>query len=472
MRPPLSNILIVDDEPSICWGLSQIAARLGHEVTTASSAERGLEVAEARPPNLLVLDVRLPGMDGLAAMKLFRRLIGEAPIIVITAFGDLATAVRAVEQGAFEYVLKPFDLAEIRGAIERALQKAPSSALGVPMKPEEMLGQSAAMQAVFKRIALAAAADAAVLLTGESGVGKELAASAIHQHSARRTAPLVAVNIAALNPTLAEAELFGHVEGAFTGAQQARKGLLVQADGGTLFIDEVADIPLPIQVKLLRALDQGEVLPVGADAPVNTKFRIISATHQNLIEKVAAGEFRHDLFYRLCTFEIALPALRERREDIRLLANHFVAQTSGGRAALAEETIVELERRPWFGNVRELRKAVEHALVLARSGTVLTAHLPPPLPELTTANCGKDADEDDQLGRAAKELASRLLDDPAFSGAVYDQFLEEIEPTLLAAALSRCGNQCAAAARALGIHRTTLKRKLDQYRLNEPAAAE
>jgi two-component system nitrogen regulation response regulator GlnG len=462
--------LIVDDEPSICWGLSQIGAALGHHVTTAASAEQGLEAAESSAPDLLILDVRLPGMDGLSAMKLFRRFIGEAPIIVVTAFGDLATAVRAVEQGAFEYVLKPFDLAEIRAAIERALRQAPRSSAARTMHAEEMLGQSPAMQAVFKRIALAAASDAAVLLTGESGVGKELAASAIHRHSARRHAPFVAVNIAALNPTLVEAELFGHVAGAFTGAQQARNGLLVQADGGTLFIDEVADIPLQIQVKLLRALDQGEVLPVGADAPVKTKFRVISATHQNLLQNIAAGQFRHDLFYRLCTFQIALPPLRERRKDIRLLARHFAAESSAGRAALAEETLAELERRAWYGNVRELRKAVEPALVIARSGIVTPLHLPPPLPQLQGEAVGQEDTENARLGREAEQLASRLLGDPALNGAIYDEFLQNVEPTLLAAAMHRSGNQCAVAARALGIHRTTLKRKLDQYGLSESAA--
>jgi two-component system nitrogen regulation response regulator GlnG len=466
----LSNLLIVDDEPSICWGLSQIGASLGHDVAIASSAEQGLELAENDPPDLLVLDVRLPGMDGLAAMKLFQRVMGDGPIIVITAFGDLATAVRAIEQGAFEYVLKPFDVPEIRGAIQRALKHGPQAAGVQPPHSEEMLGRSPAMQVVFKRIALAAASDAAVLLTGESGAGKELAASAIHRHSARRQASFVAVNMAALNPALAEAELFGHVEGAFTDARQSRRGLLVQADGGTLFIDEVADIPLPIQVKLLRVLDQGEVLPVGGDAAVKTKFRIISATHQNLVEKVAAGEFRHDLFYRLCTFEIALPPLRERREDIRLLANHFAMQISSGRAALCEDTLAELERRPWFGNVRELRKAVEHALVLARSGAVLPSHLPEPLPELVAAAGAPGVEEAGQLNRATQQLASRLLDDPQFGGAVYDEFLHEVEPTLLATALNRAGNQCAAAARTLGIHRTTLKRKLDQYGLSEPGS--
>jgi two-component system nitrogen regulation response regulator GlnG len=452
----VSKILIVDDEESICWGLTRLAESLGHDVRTASSAEHGLEQAERNPPDLLILDVRLPGMDGLAAMKLFRQRIGEAPIIVITAFGDLATAVAAVEQGAYEYVLKPFDLQEIKAAIQRALYKIPAALH--PGPASGMLGQSSAMQAVFKRIALAAASDVEVLLTGESGVGKELAAAAIHRHSERRDRPFVAVNIAALNPSLAEAELFGHVEGAFTGAHKARKGLLVQADGGTLFIDEVADIPAALQVKLLRALDQGEVLPVGADRPVRTKFRVVAATHQDLRKKVEAGEFRHDLYYRLCTFEIQLPPLRERSEDVPLLAKHFASQASAGKVSLTDETLAECQRRSWYGNVRELRNAVEHAVVLARQGAVLPLHLPPPAQQFGEENCPVDA-----LAQAAERLAARLLDEPALVGAVYERFLQEVERPLLAEALNRNGRQCAPAARALGLHRTTLKRKLDQY---------
>jgi two-component system, NtrC family, nitrogen regulation response regulator GlnG len=456
----VSRILVVDDEASICWGLAKLGETLGHDVRTASSAEEGLSLAEQERPDLLVLDVRLPGMDGLTAMAMFRRLIGEARIIVITAFGDLTTAVKAVEQGAFEYVLKPFDLHEIRAAVERALhQRTPRAAEESPTA-ERMLGQSAAMQAVFKRVALAAASDAEVLLVGESGVGKELAASAIHRHSSRRDRPFVAVNIAALNPSLADAELFGHVAGAFTGAQQDRKGLLVQANGGTLFIDEVADIPAPLQVKLLRALDLGEVLPVGADRPVKTDFRVVSATHRNLRGLVQGGEFRHDLFYRLCTFEIELPALRDRADDIPLLAQAFAQQFGGGQVVLADETIAELVRRPWFGNVRELRNAIEHAVVLARQGTVMPRHLPAPLPRFVNSTA-MEADAD-RFTQAADQLARALLNDATLSGGVYERFLHAVEPPLLAAAIEQY-RQCAPAARTLGLHRTTLKRKLEQY---------
>jgi two-component system nitrogen regulation response regulator GlnG len=402
-------------------------------------------------------------------MESFRRHIGANPIIVITAFGDLPTAMKAVVNGAFEYVVKPFDLAEIRAALERALRGEPDgetheSAAGI----DGMLGTTPAMQAVFKRIALAANSEASVLLRGESGVGKELAASAIHRHSARKDAAFVAVNVAALSPTLAEAELFGHVAGAFTGAAQSRKGLLVQADGGTLFLDEVADIPLPVQVKLLRALDQGEVLPVGADQPVKTRFRLISATHRDLRRQVQAQEFRHDLYFRLCTFEISLPPLRERREDIGQLARHFAAQFGGRSTALAAETVAELNDRPWYGNVRELKNAIEHALVIARTGAVLPAHLPPPLPMFDVAAPAEHAPAANLSG-VVGELAKSLLANPEITGGVYDRFLQEVEPPLLAAAMGQSGHRCAPAARALGLHRTTLKRKLDQYGIGNAA---
>ena len=460
----MSKILVVDDEPSICWGVSRLAESLGHQIESASSAEHGLSIASSYQPDLIILDVRLPGVDGLSAMKHFRQLDEKTPIIVITAFGDLKTAVTAVEQGAFEYVLKPFDLQEIRTAVERALRRVPSvdpaRVEAPPAAVDGMLGNTPVMQAVYKRIALAAASDASVLLTGESGVGKELAALAIHRHSARAGGPFVAVNITALSPADAEAELFGHAADAVAGATHARRGLLAQASGGTLFIDQVADIPSSIQAKLLRAIDQQEVLPVGADAPVKTEFRVVSATQHDVRQLVDRGEFRHDLFHRLCTFEIELPPLRERLQDIPLLAHHFASEYGDGRAALAQETIDELLRRPWYGNVRELRIAIEHALVLARSGAVLPSHLPAPLPALAGEHSGTS---DGRLQEAVAALAHSLLKNPDYSGGVYDRFLEVVERPLLTSALQQASNQCAPAARVLGLHRTTLKRKLDQH---------
>jgi two-component system nitrogen regulation response regulator GlnG len=319
------------------------------------------------------------------------------------------------------------------------------------------------MQNVFKKIALAASSDASVLVIGESGVGKELAATAIHRNSGRRDAPFVAVNFAAINPAQMEIELFGQVDAAGDGTP--RQGLLLQAHGGTLFIDEVADIPLALQLKLLRVLDRGEVVPVGGETPLRCRFRVIAATRHNLRKKVEAGEFRYDLFFRLCTFEIELPPLRDRRDDIALLAEHFAAQIAGQRVTFAEETLAELERRQWYGNVRELRGAVEHALVVARRGAVMPEHLPAALPNLWQGPSQPSAPQRADLASAIAHATKELLSDPNTAGAVYDRFLQQVEPPLLATVMSKCGQRCAPAARVLGLHRTTLKKKLTQYEI-------
>ena len=306
------------------------------------------------------------------------------------------------------------------------------------------------MQEVFKRIALVSPSDACVHICGESGSGKELVARAIHRYSRRSTGPFVAVNMASLSPTLAESELFGHVRGAFTGAEQSRKGLLEQAGGGTIFLDEVADIPLPLQVKLLRVLEFGEILPVGGDAAVRSDFRLISATHQNLQEKVADGAFRHDLYFRLITFEIEMPPLRERRDDIAALVEHFVDvlrdSTPGPRPTVSPEAMAELRRREWFGNVRELRNAIEHALILARGGIIAPDHLPPPL---LPSGLGRGSQEDALAVLIRSWTAAQLHGSPEVQD-LYDRFLRMVEPPLLKTALQEAGGQCLAASRRLG----------------------
>lgn len=453
----MPEILVVDDEESICWGLEKLGRSMGCEVRTAASAEEALRLAAESPPDLLVVDVRLPGMDGLSALDEFRRVAESAPAIVMTAFGALEVAVEAVNRGALDYVLKPFDLQEMRGALERGLRLNDGTRLPPATPPGGMVGESAVMQAFFKRIALAAASNANVLLTGESGAGKELAARAIHQHSACADQPFVAVNVAALNPAVVEAELFGHTAGAFTGAQRERPGLLVQADGGTLFLDEVAEIDAALQTKLLRAIEQGEVLPVGADQPVATQFRVVAATHQDLSSRIRAGQFRHDLFYRLCVFEVRVPPLRERPGDIPLLAAHFASAASERPLSFSPEALQMLTSREWPGNVRELRNAVEHAAVLARSGIVLPEHLPP----ARRLEAGPGDDTLAALTAAATARARQLLHEADSSEAVYEQLLCEFEAPVLREALAQNGGEYAPAARALGIHRTTLRRKLD-----------
>ncbi len=306
-----------------------------------------------------------------------------------------------------------------------------------------------------------AASDACVLITGESGTGKELAARAIHQHSRRAKGPFVPVNVAALSETLAESELFGHVRGAFTGATDGRVGLLQQAHGGTLFLDEVADIPLATQAKLLRVLEQRELLPVGSSQTVQTDFRMLSATHQDLQKLVEAGKFRHDLYFRLCAFEIYMPPLRQREADIPLLVEHFLRVLGAGNARLTPAAMVELRRRPWYGNVRELRNSVEHALVLARDGVVTPDHLPTPVPAQLVGGQQESGSIEERLSQLVRTWAERHLAEGKFDGALHEQLLSIIEQPLFEAALAQHHGQYSAAARALGIHRTTLKKKVD-----------
>jgi DNA-binding NtrC family response regulator len=471
----MSHVLIVDDEPSICWGFRELLADEGYNVSVASSAEEALELTDQAVPDAVVLDVRLPGRDGLSTIQDLRRRIGSAPIIVITAFGNLDTAVRALEEGAYDYLTKPFDLEQVSEVLRRALRRSSASAVAATIDErlvaaETFIGSSPAMQAVFKQIALVAPSDVPVLITGESGTGKELVAQAIHQHSRRKDAPYLPTCLAALSAGLIESELFGHVRGAFTGAEQARQGLLELADSGTVFLDEIGDVPLPVQVKLLRAIEQHEVTPVGDARARRTDFRVLAATNRPLEELVARGEFREDLFYRLGVFHIHVPPLRERVEDIPLLARAFLRTASGGGRTplLTEGALRELSSRRWPGNVRELRNAVERAALVARGGEIEADHFPPPSPiSSRTTHAPADQLELHTTSWAAEHLpeADRSGADPE-NGDLLERFLRVVEPPLLKAVLDHCKGNRAAAARMLGIHRATLRQKLSDCGLS------
>lgn len=464
----MAQLLIIDDEPSICWGLKKMAESLGHVARTASSAEAGLREAEKSPkPEALFLDVRLPGLDGINAMPRLRERLPDAPIIVMTAHGELETAVAAIRNGAFEYLTKPFDLTLAEKVLDRALRRRPQEkqpSVTLPGLQDQIVGHSPALQEVFKQIALVAGSEACVLVRGESGTGKELVARAIHRFSRRSAGPFVPVHVAALSPMLAESELFGHVRGAFTGADTPRTGLLEQAQGGTLFLDEVADIPLPLQIKLLRALEHGEIVPVGSDKPRTIDFRLVSATHQNLSEKVAAGTFRHDLFFRLVTIQIDLPPLRARGADILELTEHFITnlttQNQLPRPTLSKKAEAELNRRPWHGNVRELRNAIEHAVIIARGGQIELDQFPPPAPP---AGVPSDGTPTATLAQLIQQWADARLREDGEREDLYERFLSLVEPPLLNATLTHEFGQCTSAARKLGLHRHTLRKKLDQY---------
>ncbi|MFN4259330.1 MAG: sigma-54-dependent transcriptional regulator [Gemmataceae bacterium] len=465
----MSDILIVDDEEAVCWALRKALTREGHRVRVAVSAEEAFGLAAQQRPETVVLDVRLPGLDGLSALAELRRLTDDAPIIVMTAYGNLSTAVRAVEEGAFDYLTKPFDLSQALEAVSRALKRkslqGPTAARAEALAgADDIMGRSPAMQVVFKRIALVAPRDACVLITGESGTGKELVARAIQRHSPRRHRPFLPVHVAALNPSLVESELFGHVKGAFTGATQSRPGLLSLADGGTIFLDEIAEIPLSVQVKLLRVLEHNEVIPVGGHQSLTHNIRILSATHQDLAQRVAEGKFRHDLFFRLNVFQIHLPPLRERPEDIPALAEHFLSRFEPRALPLLPETLRFLQALPWLGNVRELRNALEHAAIVARGSPLLPEHFP------ASAAIRPPAHVRDELAAAVRAWVARQIQDSpdGIPANLYAELLHCVEPPLIDEVYQCVQGNRWEAARWLGLNRATVRKKLAQYRLAEP----
>ncbi len=398
-------------------------------------------------------------------MPRLRAKFGPVPIVVMTAFGDLKTAVRAVEAGASEYLCKPLNADDVTAVLRRAAAQEPAVAReATPQRaaaPEgTLVGRSSAMQRVFRKIALAAAADVPVLITGESGTGKELIARAIHLNSSRKGNPFIPVCLPALSPTLVEAELFGHERGTFTGAESNRIGLLEAAGGGTVFLDEIGDTPLELQVKLLRSIEYHEVTPVGAVRPRQVDFRVIAATNQPLELLIQAGRFRADLYYRLNVFVIEAPALRTRLDDLQVLCEYFLAGIECGRGCvMSDEAYAEMRRRPWHGNVRELRNAVEHAAVLARGGTIMAAHLPAPS-EARPQRPGSA-----ELTRciaewALEEFPENIDASDAELADLYNRFLSTVEKPLLETALEKCGGNQTTAASILGIHRSTLRQKL------------
>jgi two-component system nitrogen regulation response regulator GlnG len=470
------SVLIIDDEEPIAWALRRAFEREKCRVAVAATAEDGLAKARRDPPDVVFLDVRLPGMDGLAALGELKKVAPNAAVVVITAHGNLNTAVKAVEGGAFDYLAKPFELAQALDAAKRALANrgspegtaGPRPPLGeIDTTPDAIIGRSPAMQTVFKRIALVAPSNACVLITGESGAGKELVARAIHANSPRRGKPLAVAHVAAFNPNLVESELFGHVRGAFTGAEKARDGLLKLADGGTVFLDELADIPLPVQAKLLRVLERQELQPVGGNEPQPVDVRIVSATHADLSAAVREGKFRHDLFFRLNVYPIHLPPLRDRIDDIPLLAEHFLRKFGvvNPAAVLPTETLAFLKARPWPGNVRELRNALEHAAIEARGGPLRPEHFPEP----STAT--GPASTVERLRSLVAEWVREQVQ--ALEGRepadLHQKLIEVIEPAVLDEVLRQVDGNRLVAARWLGLARATVRKLIRKY---HPESAE
>ncbi len=471
----MNRILIVDDEPAIGWSLRELLRDGGHEVHVAASAEAALEVCGPFKPDTILLDVRLPGRDGISAIPDLRAAAAGAPVVVMTAFGDLDTAVRAVQAGAFDYLLKPFDLERVSTVVARALaEQPPRPVASVTMDATDvdqavLVGSSPAMQEVFKRIALVAGSDLPVLLTGETGTGKELAARAIHRHSRRAEKPFVATSLAALAAGAVEGELFGHGGPADT----ERPGLFDMADGGTIFLDEIDAAPTNVQAKLLRTLESGSLQRAGSAAAVPVNVRVIAATHVDLAAARDRGGFRGDLYDRLTVFPIVMPAVADRESDLEPLVRHFLArlvarQQQAAVPAVAPEFFAALRQRPWPGNVRELRHAVEHAAIVARGGMLRPEHLPPlaaVAPEssapLEASQAAADAAVKDWL--AAARAAYGELPEPD----LHRRAVEMVEATVLREALAHTGGNRTAAAKLLGLDRATLRTKLRLHRLDD-----
>ncbi len=463
MRTSQPRVLVADDEPSIRFVLREALEDEGCEVVLAEDGDAALEAIAAGGLDLAFLDIRMPGPSGLELLDRMRAQGLDIQAVIITAQNTFENAVEAMKRGALDYLVKPFELREVAALLSKALRardlqreverlRREAGRRSVPSG--RLVGRSPALLEIFKTVGRVAARDVPVLITGESGSGKEVVARAIHAASARGTQPFIAVNTAAIPRDLLESELFGHERGAFTGAVAARAGRFREASGGTLFLDEIGDMSMDLQAKLLRVLQDGEVTPVGASAPERIDVRILAATHRDLDAAVVAGRFREDLLYRLRVVPLHVAPLRERREDVRVLAEHFVAryaeELTGAERYLADDSVARLERQRWPGNVRELENAIKRALVLS-SGEVLTSQDFDFLEETQAAS----------RGGFEVQLRAEIEKTIAAGGdAPYRGLLERVERPLIEAALARTEGNQIRAARVLGINRNTLRKKI------------
>jgi two-component system, NtrC family, nitrogen regulation response regulator GlnG len=464
----MKPVWIIDDDQSIRWVLQKALERegLAHRLfDNADDALRSLK--EHVSPGAILTDIRMPGMDGLAFMEAVKARHPRLPVIVMTAYSDLDSAVSAYQGGAFEYLPKPFDITQALSLIHRALdedQKGEgSTSAPLVANGQALLGQAPAMQEVFRIIGRLANSQATVLITGETGTGKELVAHALHQHSPRRNKPFIALNTAAIPRDLLESELFGHERGAFTGAAASRRGRFEQADGGTLFLDEIGDMPADLQTRLLRVLAEGEFYRVGGHTPVRVDVRVIAATHQDLEARVQDNAFREDLFHRLNVIRIQLPALRERREDIAPLTRHFLAKSATSLGIetkqIADAAMQVLSQMRFPGNVRELENLCHRLTVMAPGQTIEIKDLAPDVSLLPDT---KHAD-----GTSWETALTALVQQRLNNGdnGIMTTLAADLERILIRTALAHTGGRRIEAAQALGCGRNTLTRKIQELGL-------
>lgn len=466
----MPSIWIADDDRSIRWVLGKALEREGVDYRLFEDAASVIQALDSEHPAVLVTDIRMPGMTGTDLLRRVKEKYPELPIIIMTAFGDLESAVTAFEGGAYEYLAKPFDITAavslIKRAGEEACRNGPKPKEQVPALVSEIVGQSPAMQELFRAIGRLSQSHVTVLITGESGTGKELVARALHRHSPRKNAPFIAINTAAIPADLLESELFGHEKGAFTGASEQRIGRFEQARGGTLFLDEIGDMPMPMQTKLLRVLSDASFYRVGGKTLVHADVRVIAATNQNLEERVREGLFREDLYHRLNVIRLRLPPLRDRPEDIPALAEHFLTLAAKSlkteKKHLSQKASERIAVFPFPGNVRQLENLCNYLTVMAPSQVIEVEDLPAEFTEpKVTESAGKTPfPEGANWKSALREEVSQALE--AGKSNVMDSLTRDFETVLYRVALDQTHGKRILAAKKLGVGRNTLTRKLKE----------
>lgn len=468
----MDTILIIDDEKNVISSFKKILSREGYQILTANNAEAGLALARNNALDLLVIDIRMAGMSGLEAFSKFKEIDSKLPIIIMTAYGTTETAIQAMQLGAYDYVIKPFDVPQMKGLIEKALAAGRLMKTEVYYEPKEgfkgerIIGSSSKMQQIYKLIGQVAATDATVLLRGESGTGKELVARAIYHHSNRKRKPFLVINSAAVPETLLESELFGYEKGAFTDARERRIGKLEQSNGGTVFLDEIGDMPPVIQAKLLRVLEDKSFERLGSNETIKVDVRLISATNKDLEKLLKEEKFREDLYYRLNVVIITIPPLRERQEDLPELTEYFInkynREFKTAINKVSPQALKKLQEYGWPGNVRELENVIKKVLLLEKGNVILPEHV-----VITKESAGREPDYkvhlQDFLNRAVKQARE------AGSGSLYANIIEEIEKALMVEVLKQTRGNQSQAAKLLGISRPTLKDKIDKLGIRKEA---
>jgi two-component system nitrogen regulation response regulator GlnG len=465
----MKPVWIIDDDRSIRWVFEKALTRENIAFKTFSSAQDALAALNTETPQVVVSDIRMPGESGLELLRRAKALHATLPVIIMTAYSDLESAVTAFQGGAYEYLPKPFDVDHAVELIRRAMEESIRQE-GVPEETEatpEILGQAPAMQEVFRAIGRLSQSHATVMITGESGTGKELVARALHRHSPRAAKPFIAINTAAIPRELLESELFGHERGSFTGAQAQRRGRFEQAEGGTFFLDEIGDMPQELQTRLLRVLSDGHFYRVGGHQPIKANVRVIAATHQDLDARVKQGLFRDDLFHRLNVIRLRLPSLRERREDIPLLARHFLGRSArelGVEAKrLSESTLKYLTAQDFPGNVRQLENLCHWLTVMAPSVSIEVKDLPP---ELRSEAAAPATSWVAALEREVETLLNRG------DSGVMDELTRQFEKALIVKALAHTGGRRIEASQLLGLGRNTLTRKIQELKIESDKKGE